>query len=190
MIRVARRLELQKLEQQCWRYLITALDPNTNCEFLHDLADRYDCPPLKLAAWKILKERVPDIGGFPGQRRKKGNFEESKKNFSFTGLTGPADPAFRNSRVSYGSHFTRLADQENVMDANNMPSVFYDRSGDDEYDDEYQDEDGEEESKANMKGKRFEELGENPSATEVINAWALHLKGSLFSLSNRALYVL
>jgi hypothetical protein len=59
IIKVVRRLEMQKLEQQCWRYLMTIIDPHTNCELLHELADRYDCPPLKLAAWRILQETVP-----------------------------------------------------------------------------------------------------------------------------------
>lgn len=158
--------------------MITALDANTNAEFLHDLADRYDCPPLKLAAWKILKERVPDIGGFPNQRRKKGKFEESKKVFSANGLTGPADPAFRNARVSYGSRFTRQAEQE-YQNQLNMPSVFNDAEDEeeDEDEDEEDEDEGEEESKVNTKGKRLEELDSSATATEVINAWAIRLKG-------------
>jgi hypothetical protein len=56
MLKVVRRLEMQKLEQQCWRYLMTVIDPETNAEQLHELADRYDCPPLKLAAWRMLQE--------------------------------------------------------------------------------------------------------------------------------------
>ncbi len=144
------------------------------------MADRYDCPPLKLAAWKILKERIPDIESFPNQRKKKGGkFEESKKTFAATGLTGPADPAFRNARVSYGSRFTRLAEQEQYQDRYNMPSVFNDNDpAEEEYEEEDEEQDdGEEESKANTKSKRLEELEESASATEVINAWALRLKG-------------
>lgn len=56
VLKVVRRLEMQKLEQQCWRYLMTVINPDTNVEILHELADRYDCPPLKLAAWRILQE--------------------------------------------------------------------------------------------------------------------------------------
>ena len=56
ILKVVRRLEMQKLEQQCWRYLMTVINPETNVEILHELADRYDCPPLKLAAWRILQE--------------------------------------------------------------------------------------------------------------------------------------
>ena len=36
---VIRRLEIRQLEQQCWRYLMTALS-DQNCEFLHEIADR------------------------------------------------------------------------------------------------------------------------------------------------------
>jgi hypothetical protein len=49
---------MQKLEQQCWRFLMGALDAETNAEHLHDLADRYDCPPLKLGAWRLLQQYV------------------------------------------------------------------------------------------------------------------------------------
>ena len=56
VLKVVRRLEMQKLEQQCWRYLMTVINPDTNAAILHELADRYDCPPLKLAAWRILQE--------------------------------------------------------------------------------------------------------------------------------------
>ena len=48
IIKVIRRLEIRQLEQQCWRYLMTALS-DANCEQLHEIADRYDCPPLKVS---------------------------------------------------------------------------------------------------------------------------------------------
>jgi hypothetical protein len=58
LIKVIRRLELVQLETQCWRYLISIID-TSNCEQLHELADRYDCPPLKLSAWRLLQQTVP-----------------------------------------------------------------------------------------------------------------------------------
>ena len=58
IIKVLRRLEMTLLEQQCWRYLMTMIDTH-NCELLHELAERYDCPPLKLTAWRILQEMIP-----------------------------------------------------------------------------------------------------------------------------------
>jgi hypothetical protein len=42
-----RRLEMESLEKQCWKYLMSILDKDNNCEMLHELADRYDCPTLK-----------------------------------------------------------------------------------------------------------------------------------------------
>jgi hypothetical protein len=184
------------LEQQCWRYLITALDSSSNAEYLHDLADRYDCPPLKLAAWKILKEKIPGIDSFPGTPGKKGKkgkgnegnsmfVESSKKNFSSTGLTGPADPLFRAARALHagGTRFGKLLDPEaNIVDRANMPSVFDDGSDeedhDDDEDDEEKDEEDEEEEDESrkIKVKRLEELDDKATATEVIKAWSLRLK--------------
>lgn len=54
ILKVVRRLEMQKLEQQCWRFLMSIID-SSNCDMLHDLADRYDCPPLKLAAFRVIQ---------------------------------------------------------------------------------------------------------------------------------------
>lgn len=83
-MKVVRRLEMQQLEQQCWRYLLNIIDAG-NCEQLHELADRYDCPPLKLAAWRILQQNVPGYSTVPSidlesQRNAKGRG---------TGLTDP-----------------------------------------------------------------------------------------------------
>lgn len=64
IIKAVRRLEMHSLEQQCWRYLMTIIDAG-NCEFLHELADRYDCPPLKLTAWRILEKSVPGYSTAP-----------------------------------------------------------------------------------------------------------------------------
>jgi hypothetical protein len=54
-LKVIRRLELRQLEQECWKTFLAVLD-RSNCKKLHELADRFDCPPLKLAAWHILRE--------------------------------------------------------------------------------------------------------------------------------------
>jgi hypothetical protein len=184
IIKVARRLELQKLEQQCWRYLVTALNAKTNAEYLHDLADRFDCPPLKLAAWKVLKEIIPDTSVFPGGRkgRKKGDVDdnlqilEAKKNFSTTGLTGPADPIFRKARqTSYGSKFGKGGDDEHDgRDNRTMPSVFDEPSFDHE-NDEDEDEDDEDNNRTK---RRLEDLDDKAPAMDVINAWSIRLKGS------------
>lgn len=44
---------------------MTIINPHTNCERLHELADRYDCPPLKLACWRILQETIPGYATSP-----------------------------------------------------------------------------------------------------------------------------
>jgi hypothetical protein len=54
LMKVIRRLELQGLEQHCWHYLLKIVNAD-NCEQLHELADKYSCPPLKLAAWRTLQ---------------------------------------------------------------------------------------------------------------------------------------
>lgn len=90
LIKIIRRLEMHKLEQQCWRYLMTIIDANTNCELLHELADRYDCPPLKLAAWRILQETVPGYAQSPASKLFKGQNAKKKDGVPVftTGLTG------------------------------------------------------------------------------------------------------
>ena len=75
-----------KLEQHCWRHLMSIVD-NTNCSILHDLADRlvtifsnpfqisyvfpydkrYDCPALKLTAWRVVQETTPGFGFMPSR---------------------------------------------------------------------------------------------------------------------------
>eukprot|EP01033_Poteriospumella_lacustris_P000902 gene902-651_t len=93
ILKVVRRLEMHKLEQQIWRYLITILNER-NCDLFHELADRYDCPPLKLAAWRLLKEKIPGLGNFP---TKKVLIEAARARshvLNGTGLIGPADPLF------------------------------------------------------------------------------------------------
>lgn len=62
-----RRLELRQLEQECWKCLLSAVD-RTNCKKLHELADRFDCPPLKLSAWHILQETSQGYAANPSSR--------------------------------------------------------------------------------------------------------------------------
>jgi hypothetical protein len=200
-----------KLEQQCWRYLITILDADTNCEYLHELADRLDCPPLKLAAWKLLKEKVPDADDLGRSfNRRDDEYGSKPKKYRGTGLTGPGDASYRKARVkSFGQAKLRgLSDneddeEEEVDDdyGGRMPSVFDDTSNadeDDDKDDDNDDEDrsgasGSEDEDGNKRKRskrrqnnrreslsnvpRLEELDENAAATDVINAWALRLKG-------------
>lgn len=185
ILKVVRRLELQKLEQQCWRYLMTVIDEDTeHVEYLHELADRYDCPPLKLAAWRILKERIPGVGAFPTKASLlKVAQGDTGRILRGTGLTGPGDPAFNNLNNINGIRSSRHVHQfeyDDYQATTNIPSIFEDY-GDDE-DDEDEDEDRDEEDEMERFNKKYrnipalEELGTNAKATEVVMAWAKRLK--------------
>ena len=91
LLKVIRRLELQDLEQQCWRFLISVMNEE-NCNELHDLADRYDCPPLKLAAFRMLQETDPSYQFAPinwDVATARENYNDGMN--SHSGLTGPGD---------------------------------------------------------------------------------------------------
>src|SRR5262249_52746359 len=95
LLKVIRRLELQALEQHCWRFLISVMN-EANCNELHDLADRYDCPPLKLAAFRMLQETDPSYALAPSNwdaKRAKENYNEGL-NKTRSGLTGPGEKSF------------------------------------------------------------------------------------------------
>ena len=89
-MKILRRLEMQQLEQQCWQFLVSAIDA-TNCEKLHELADVFDCPPLKLCAWRILQESVPGYAVNPGRLGDMEGEEGSSYQLKGNGLTGPCD---------------------------------------------------------------------------------------------------
>lgn len=66
LLKAIRRLEMAKLEEHCWRHLMTVVD-KSNCQMLHELADRYDCPALKLTAWRIVQESAPGYSTMPSK---------------------------------------------------------------------------------------------------------------------------
>lgn len=85
LLKVIRRLELHGLEQSVWIFLMKAIDAH-NCNRLHELADRYDCPPLKLAAWRYIQQAIS------GPTK---HFTEAARGVhKGTGLTGPGEAAF------------------------------------------------------------------------------------------------
>eukprot|EP00605_Chrysophyceae_sp_TOSAG23-4_P002118 GSChrysophyteH1.ASY1.ANO1.2344.1 assembled CDS len=85
LLKVIRRLELHGLEQSMWIFLMKAID-NHNCNQLHELADRYDCPPLKLAAWRYIQKSISG----PSKHQD----EALRKVHKGTGLTGPGEAGF------------------------------------------------------------------------------------------------
>ncbi|RYG99790.1 BTB/POZ domain-containing protein, partial [archaeon] len=188
VIKVTRRLELAKLEQGCWRYLMTILEPS-NAAYLHELADRYDCPPLKLASWKILQHHVPGMENFPNRRKlEKTSLADGAKHLRGTGLMGPGDVHFstglKRSQVKFLED--EASDQEDNEedgeqaeehdeDKAEMPSVFDDYDAQEEDESEY--DDGRGEDRDVITRRALEQLARDAPATEVIMAWARRLKG-------------
>ena len=109
LLKVIRRLELANLETHCWEYMMSVID-QSNCLILHEFADRYDCPPLKLTAWRMIQETTPAYASMPR------NVLESVTNLTTapgTGLTGPAE---NFNKAVHGD----FQDDEEAM----IPSIF------------------------------------------------------------------
>jgi hypothetical protein len=66
MLKVIRRLEMRPLEQKCWKHLMSIIDPS-NCQQLHNLADYFDCAPLKVASWRLIQESKPGYSSAPAE---------------------------------------------------------------------------------------------------------------------------
>jgi hypothetical protein len=66
LMKVIRRLEMESLEEHCWEYCMKIVS-KLNCEDLHELADKYSCPPLKLAAWRTLQDNTGGYQATPGR---------------------------------------------------------------------------------------------------------------------------
>lgn len=167
---MVRRLEMHKLEQQIWRYLITILDAERNCEYLYELADRYDCPPLKLAAWRILKERIPDISAFPTKEKLLRSMNDKLADMKGTGLISPGDPLFNCLALTHPTHG---ATQNRRPVEEVLPSVFDAPNEDQEDDGDEEDDEREDRSRI----PRVEDLDPSAPATMVVMAWAKRLKG-------------
>lgn len=194
---------MQKLEQQCWRYLMTILDPETNCEVLHELADRYDCPPLKLAAWRVLQETIPGYSVSPDKfiqpkRLRKLSDTVVKKGFDH-GFTGPGDAAYSSNSIN-GLHIKHgqsaiQSDDEDASVAADMPSLFDNktrsrssyraRPAEDgtqslaEALEESELQEGEEDESTGDIPENYtrpEELSADASASEVVQAWSYRLR--------------
>ncbi len=110
LLKVIRRLEMHHLEQQCWRYLISIID-SFNCESLHRLADKYDCPPLKLSAWRLLQQSnthyvsAPDLS--LADRSLQGYVSVG------TGFTGPGEaPYIEGAEEEKGWHSEEEEEEE------------------------------------------------------------------------------
>lgn len=154
LMKVVRRLELHGLEKSCWILLMKLLDKD-NAAKLHELADRYDCPPVKLAAWRMLQEQL--LG--PMSKHIDTEASDFQKG---TGLTGPGEREFLHNVTAQD-----VKDKE--MMANDTTEMPQDQDPLDEDNDE-----AEEEGKA-LDMPLPELLDKDASAEELVKAWALRL---------------
>jgi len=176
LLKVVHRLQLQDLEESIWIFLMQIVDPN-NAEQLHTLADRYDCPPLKLSAWRIMQEAIPGYTSLPA-----GVLAASAAAgvFKGTGLIGPGDADFLTN-LPASDAFPGVHDEDRADD---LPSIFThftppppgeDGEDDEEGDDYYGDEDNYE-HKREQPARNPKELPPNASATELVKAWSARLQ--------------
>lgn len=105
LLKVIRRLELANLETHCWDYMMKVID-QTNCLILHEFADRYDCPPLKVTAWRLIQESTPAYAAMPQIV-----IEGVTGNLS-SGTTGPAE------------NFTKATTGGFMEEEEDIPSIF------------------------------------------------------------------
>ena len=154
LMKVVRRLELHGLEKSCWILLMRLLEKDT-AQQLHELADRYDCPPLKLAAWRMLQEQLL------GPMSK--HINEEASNFQKgTGLTGPGEKEFLHN-------ITTQDVKDNEMIVNDLSELPEDQDILNEDSNEV-----EEEGKA-LDMPLPEQLDKHATADEIVKAWALRL---------------
>jgi len=173
LIKVAHRLQLQALEESIWIFLMKIVDPN-NAEQLHTLADRYDCPPLKLSAWRIMQESIPGYSSLPASILAASAAAGALKG---TGLTGPGDPDFLSNQPR-----ELTAPGVDVDHVDDMPSIFTHFSppppSDDE-DNQEGDEESENDEPSASEHKEFSNPSELPStatASELVKAWSVRLQ--------------
>jgi hypothetical protein len=165
LLKVVRRLELHGLEQSVWIFLMKAIDAR-NCNHLHELADRYDCPPLKLAAWRYIQQAISGPS-------KHFNDKDLKKIHKGTGLTGPGETSFyRNVTMQERTDEQRsLADAVSkyggIISAHTRPKDL-DNLGDDE--DKQQDSADERESV-----DLNQSIDGNLGAADFVKAWSRRL---------------
>lgn len=167
-LKVVRRMELHELEKQCWRFLISIID-SSNCEALHVLADKYDCPPLKLSAFRVLQERDPTYR-LPPAHLAAGRTGPGLGlgPSSGTGLTGPGESSFYT----------------NIASLNVITGDFVHDDLDDDFDDDqpmlsilsYTHPDPQLDHNTHNSHRHPSELPQEACAREVVQAWTAWLQ--------------
>lgn len=66
---------------------MSIIDPH-NCEKLHQLADYFDCTPLKLTAWRVIQENKPGYSTAPAEILQA--LSNGAKGLSMRGATAPS----------------------------------------------------------------------------------------------------
>ena len=92
MLKIVRRLELRTVEQKCWRFLLSIVN-HDNCVHLHQIADFFECAPLKISAWRIIQESKPGYSAAPNHMisSMQVNANNAKMQAHGHGLTGPGE---------------------------------------------------------------------------------------------------
>lgn len=149
----------------------------SNCRELHELADRFDCPPLKLTSWHILQDVQRGYGANPSSRLLNHDGEATSGDVGVgpgqpptmpfalkgSGLTGPGETeSFYHEDRGDGS------DNEEYL------SVFND------YTDEFRMTRGDDSTTYSEEQEQLfplpEQLPFGAPATDVIKAWAYKLQ--------------
>mmetsp|Transcript_8829 Transcript_8829/g.13211 ORF Transcript_8829/g.13211 Transcript_8829/m.13211 type:complete len:371 (+) Transcript_8829:172-1284(+) len=163
MLKVIRRMELQALEQKCWRFLLSIVD-SSNCQHLHNIADFFDCAPLKLAAWRIIQESRPGYSAAPTELLQSMNALVGRGNGVWCGhgLIGPGETV--DSSVARG-------DESDDEDGDGAVSIFTSATPN-----------GGEEGLLASSSRRYnhfvrpDQLPRGTPAAEVVRAWAFRLQ--------------
>lgn len=90
MMKIIRRLELRDLEQKCWRFLLSIVNKE-NCAQLHQIADFFECAPLKISAWRLIQESKPGYGSAPDHMANSMEINSINARLRGHGLTGPGE---------------------------------------------------------------------------------------------------
>ncbi len=146
---------MTKLEQHCWQYLLGIVN-SSNCLVLHELADRYDCPPLKLSAWRTIHESAPGYNNLPSRLIET---ISSSLVSPDNGLTGPIDTLNTNNYGNQSVNDYSVNDYDELFsdnDEDNVPMIFGNYSNQHDF-------------------VHPSDLPKNSSAADVIRSWAIHL---------------
>lgn len=125
--------------------MMTVID-KTNVIILHEFADRYDCPALKLMAWRMIQEENSAYAALPSHLL---GSTSSLVSPGRSGMTGPAES------------FSRALRGEEEEEEEFLPSILQPELN------SYEDEGG---------ILQPDELPDGAKATDVVRAWANRLQ--------------